>query len=60
MRALKPGREDRLHQRLAGLEVLAGDRHAVACARARAAPGVSTRQVRRAVGVRARRILRHA
>ena len=27
---LEAGREDRLHQRLAGLEVLAADRHAVA------------------------------
>ena len=36
MRALKPGRQDRLHQRLAGLEVLAADRHAVAVGAARA------------------------
>src|SRR3569623_1279416 len=48
---LEAGREDRLHQGLARLEVLAGDRHAL-LARELEQRGRIERQVRRAVGVR--------
>ena len=48
---LEAGREDRLHQGLAGLEVLAGDRHAVLLARSSMQRRRVDGQVGRAVGV---------